>query len=101
MTRHTPTFLTLGEGNFWRRPFTCTLTSEYRGVLGNFNDRMSDKPECAKTMELPRAGTNPSENICGSYAPWWGRLQEHLSGSWYFCLTAALKNGRTHHPHLR
>lgn len=105
MTRHTPCFFTLGERNFFKRPFTRTLKTSYgcgRYTLAG-RETGSDKPGRAKTIcrdfilsilrailsvaVTPRGGAD-CDDPC------------HLS--WYFCRkTAALKNGRTHHPCLR
>ncbi len=101
-----PLIFDVGWKELFCYPFTCTLKTSYGcgGYTLTGRETGSDKPGRAKTIcqddfilgilrailsvaVTPRGGAD-CDDPC------------HLS--WYFCRkTAALKNGRTHHPCLR
>ena len=106
MTRHSPCFLTLGERNFFRHPFTRTLKTSYGcgGYTLTGRETGSDMPGRAKTICQKFRTTSIFRAIQSvAVTPRGGAdCDDPCHLSWYFCRkTAALKNGRTHHPCLR
>ena len=78
MTRHTPCFFTLGERNFFERPFTRTLKTSYGcgGYTLTGRETGSDKPGRAKTIcQGFYLKHTPSDPVRGGDAPWWGGLR--------------------------
>lgn len=108
MTRHPSLFGHLSEGIFFKTPFRRTLTTSYRcgGYICNrtgnrkrhagtrqdgiLRTAISDKGNIYQSAKdyfsdivivLCRCGSpqyTPSDNVCGSYAPWWGGLRRTL-----------------------